>query len=91
MVKHTMFRMMSGSLIFYKEAWAECDGRPISIYNLCEKVLSLDKVWKQNLNDIPNLTITVSHYLFLITQVGMKKSGLKRWLSEDNPLMQINH
>ena len=73
---------------FYKEAWAECDGRPISIYILCEKVLSLDKVWKQNLNDIPNLTITVSHYLFLITQVGMKKA-VKAVLSEDNPLMQI--
>jgi len=73
---------------FYKEAWAACDGRPISIYNLCEKVLSLDKVWKQNLNDIPNLTITVSHYLFLITQVGMKRA-VKAVLSEDNPLMQI--
>lgn len=73
---------------FYKDAWAECDGRPISIYQLCEKVLGLDKVWKQNLNDIPNLTITVSHYLFLITQVGMKKA-VKAVLSEDNPLMQI--
>lgn len=73
---------------FYKDAWAECDGRPISIYQLCEKVLGLDKVWKQNLNDIPNLTITVSHYLFLITQVGMKKA-VKAVLHEDNPLMQI--
>lgn len=73
---------------FYKEAWAACDGRPISIYQLCEKVLGLDKVWKQNLNEVPNLTITVSHYLFLITQVGMKKA-VKAVLSEDNPLMQI--
>ncbi len=75
-------------LDFYKEAWAECDGRPVSIYQLCEKVLALDKVWKQNLNDIPNLTITVSHYLFLITQVGMKKA-VKAVLDENNPLMQI--
>lgn len=75
-------------LDFYKEAWADCDGRPISIYQLCEKVLALDKVWKQNLNEIPNLTITVSHYLFLITQVGMKRA-VKAVLSEDNPLMQI--
>jgi tagaturonate reductase len=73
---------------FYKEAWAECDGRPISIYNLCEKVLGLEKVWKQNLNDVPNLTITVSHYLFLITQVGMKKA-VRAVLSDDNPLMQM--
>ncbi len=75
-------------LEFYKEAWAACDGRPISIYQLVEKVLSLDKVWKQNLNEIPNLTITVSHYLFLIQQVGMKKA-VKAVLSESNPLMEM--
>ncbi len=57
---------------FYKEAWAACDGQPVSIQMLVEKVLSLDKIWKQNLNEIPNLTTTVSHYLFLIEQVGMK-------------------
>jgi tagaturonate reductase len=59
---------------FYKKAWADCDGQPTSIYLLVEKVLSLNKIWKQNLNDIPNLTNTVSHYLFLIEQVGMKKA-----------------
>ncbi|MGF7141432.1 tagaturonate reductase [Roseimarinus sediminis] len=75
-------------LDFYKEAWAQCDGRPISIYLLTEKVLALDKVWKQDLNTIPNLTITVSHYLFLIQQVGMKRA-VKAVLSEDNPLMKI--
>ena len=75
-------------LDFYKKAWAECDGRPISIYQLVEKVLSLDKVWKQNLNEIPNLTITVSHYLFLIQQVGMKKA-VKAVLHKDNPLMKM--
>ncbi len=62
-------------LDFYKDAWAQCDGRPVSIYELVEKVLKLDKVWKRNLNEIPNLTMTVSHYLFLIEQVGMKKAG----------------
>lgn len=61
-------------LDFYKKAWDECDGRPISIHQLVEKVLSLDKVWKRDLNEIPYLTLTVSHYLFLIEQVGMKKA-----------------
>ena len=75
-------------LDFYKEAWAACDSRPISMYQLVEKVLSLDNVWKQNLNDIPNLTITVSHYLFLIEQVGMKRA-VKAVLHDDNPLMKI--
>ncbi|WP_372773292.1 tagaturonate reductase [Mangrovibacterium sp.] len=75
-------------LDFYKEAWAECDGRPISIYQLVEKVLKLEKVWKQDLNNVPNLTLTVSHYLFLIQQVGMKKA-IKTVLSNDNPLMKI--
>jgi len=75
-------------LDFYKEAWAECDGRPISIQKLVEKVLSLDKIWKRDLNDVPNLTISVTCYLFLIEQVGMKKA-VKAVLSENNPLMKI--
>lgn len=74
-------------LDFYKEAWAECDGRPISIYKLVEKVLNLDKVWKRDLNKVPNLTITTSHYLFLIEQVGMK-AAMKAVMSKNNPLMK---
>lgn len=73
---------------FYKEAWDECDGRPISIYRLVEKVLKLEKVWKRDLNEIPNLTLTVSHYLFLIQQIGMKKA-VKAVLNDENPLMKI--
>jgi tagaturonate reductase len=76
-------------LDFYKEVWAECDGRPISIYKLVEKVLTLDKVWKRDLNEVPNLTITVSHYLFLIEQVGMKKA-VKAVLNQNNPLMKMS-
>lgn len=75
-------------LDFYKQVWAECDGRPISIYTLVEKVLKLEKVWKRDLNEIPNLTITVSHYLFLIQQVGMKKA-VKAVLNAQNPLMEM--
>lgn len=73
---------------FYKQAWAECDGRPISIQKLVEKVLSLEKVWKRNLNEVPNLTISVTCYLFLIEQVGMKKA-VKAVLNKNNPLMKI--
>jgi len=76
-------------LDFYKEAWAECDGRPISIYKLSEKVLGLEKVWKRNLNEVPNLTISVSSYLFLIEQVGMKKA-VKSVLDKNNPLMKMS-
>lgn len=75
-------------LDFYKEAWAECDGRPVSIEKLVKKVLGLTKVWKQDLNNVPNLTISVTCYLFLIEQVGMKKA-VKAVLSESNPLMKI--
>ena len=75
-------------LDFYKEAWAECDGRPISIQKLVEKVLKLEKVWKRDLNEVPNLTISVTCYLFLIEQVGMKKA-VKAVLSKNNPLMKI--
>ena len=76
-------------LDFYKNAWAACDGRPVSIYALVEKVLNLDRVWKRNLNEVPNLTISVSHYLFLIEQVGMKKA-VKAVLSPNNPLMKMS-
>lgn len=76
-------------LDFYKEAWDACDSRPISIYNLVEKVLSLEKVWKRNLNKVPNLTISVSHYLFLIQQAGMKKA-VKAVLDKNNPLMKMS-
>ncbi|MCW0482964.1 tagaturonate reductase [Gaoshiqia sediminis] len=75
-------------LNFYQKAWEECDGRPISVYRLVEKVLALEKVWKQDLNQIPNLTITVSHYLFLIQQVGMKRA-MKAVLNAKNPLMKM--
>lgn len=75
-------------LDFYEEAWAACDGRPISIEALVKKVLSLDKVWKQDLNNVPNLTISVTCYLFLIEQIGMKKA-VKAVLNDNNPLMKI--
>jgi tagaturonate reductase len=75
-------------LDFYKDAWAECDGRPVSVQKLVKKVLKLEKVWKQDLNEVPNLTISVTCYLFLIEQVGMKKA-VKAVLSENNPLMKI--
>lgn len=76
-------------LDFYKEAWDACDGRPVSIYKLVEKVLNLEKVWKRNLNEVPNLTISVSHYLFLIQQVGMKKA-VKAVLDVNNSLMKMS-
>jgi len=75
-------------LDFYQEAWAACDGRPVSIHELVKKVLGLEKVWKRDLNTVPNLTVSVSHYLFLIQQVGMKKA-VKAVLNASNPLMQM--
>lgn len=75
-------------LDFYKDAWEKCDGRPISVQKLVENVLKLEKVWKQDLNKVPNLTISVTCYLFLIEQVGMKRA-VKAVLSESNPLMKI--
>jgi tagaturonate reductase len=46
-------KMINGYSISTKKMEA-CDGRPISIYQLVEKVLSLEKVWKQDLNQVPN-------------------------------------
>lgn len=72
-------------LDFYKEAWDSCDGRPISIHQLVEKVLALEKVWKRDLNTLPHLTLTVSHYLFLIEQVGMR-TAIKTVGKKSNPI-----
>lgn len=59
---------------FYRQAWAECDGSLFSIEKLVKKVLALENLWKQDLNQIPGLTATVSHYLSLIEQAGMKEA-----------------
>ncbi|HLN75055.1 MAG TPA: tagaturonate reductase, partial [Prolixibacteraceae bacterium] len=61
-------------LDFYKEAWAECDGSLLSIEKLVKKVLALENLWKQDLNQIPGLTATVSQFLSLIEQAGMKEA-----------------
>lgn len=61
-------------LDFYKEAWTECNGQPFSIEKLVNKVLALEKVWKQDLNQIPGLTSEVSQYLSLIEQAGMREA-----------------
>lgn len=61
-------------LDFYQEAWAQCDGSPASTESLVKKVLALDKLWKQDLNQLPGLTAAVSNYLLLIEQAGMKQA-----------------
>lgn len=73
-------------LDFYKDAWSECDGRPLSIQKLVKDVLKLERVWKRDLNEVPDLAITVTCYLFLIEQVGMKEA-VKAVLSENNLLV----
>jgi tagaturonate reductase len=61
-------------LDFYKQAWGECDGSPVAVEKLVAKVLALEKVWKQDLNHLPGFTATVSQFLFLIEQSGMKEA-----------------
>jgi len=74
-------------LDFYAEAWSACDGSEASTKALVEKVLKLDRLWKQDLNQVPNLTETVAGYLYQIQQVGMAEA-LKGVLAEGHPYMQ---
>ncbi|MGE5395373.1 MAG: tagaturonate reductase [Candidatus Saccharibacteria bacterium] len=61
-------------LDFYRQAWAECNGSLSSVEKLVKKVLALEKVWKQDLNQVPFLASSVTNYLILIEQAGMKEA-----------------
>lgn len=59
---------------FYKEAWGACDGTEVSIQMLVEKVLKLDRVWKQDLNQVKGLADSISSSLSLIEKAGMREA-----------------
>ena len=50
------------------------DGSEASTKELVEKVLKLERLWKQDLNQVPNLTEKVAGYLYQIQKVGMRNN-----------------
>jgi tagaturonate reductase len=68
-------------LDFYREVWQGYDGTPEGMHQLTSKVLSLKRLWKNDLNQVTGLTEAIAGYLYLIEQAGMKvavKSVLKK-------------
>lgn len=61
-------------LELYKSLWVKCDGTIEGLNKVVSSVLSYEKNWGTNLNDIPNLTNEVTRYLSLIEELGMKEA-----------------
>lgn len=52
---------------FMNEVW----NSKASIYDIAHSILENNKIWNENLNDIPNLTEQISYYLYIIKEKGM--------------------
>lgn len=58
-------------LDFYKEAWGKYDGTKDSLKNLVESFLKLEKLWKKDMSQMPNLVDEVTERLSEILEKGM--------------------
>ncbi|OIJ14686.1 altronate oxidoreductase [Anaerobacillus alkalilacustris] len=56
------------------EAWSKFDGSSEAVTALVKEVLGNTEVWGQDLNEVQDLTATVSAYLSDILELGMKAS-----------------
>lgn len=61
-------------LELYKGLWSEYDGTKEGLEKVVTGVLSYEKNWGSNLNEIPNLTSEVTRYLSLIETLGMQEA-----------------
>lgn len=62
------------TLSLFKELWNNCDGSKEAIEILVSSVLSEEKLWGINLNEIPNLKEMVTNYLIKIYHTGIKEA-----------------
>ena len=63
-------------LKFFQEQWATYDGTDVALSEIVTSVLGFEKLWEQNLNDIPNLKEEMTKYLVDIERNGMKTALL---------------
>lgn len=59
-------------LDMYNELWKNCKDED-GLKDIVTRVLSEEKIWKMNLNDIEGLTEQVTYYLSRIEKIGMDK------------------
>lgn len=61
-------------LKMYQELWKDFDGSHEGIKDIVTNVLSYDKVWKMDLNEVAGLNDAVTEYLYSIEKNGIKES-----------------
>ncbi len=61
-------------LEIFKNLWGNYDGTDEYLISLVEKILSIEKFWKMDLNNIEGLKAKVANYLIKIEKDGMKKA-----------------
>ncbi|MEO2076806.1 MAG: tagaturonate reductase [Bacillus sp. (in: firmicutes)] len=61
-------------LELFKEQWSQSDGTIASVKAIVTSILGYEKLWEQNLNELPGLTDALTKDLYDIETVGMKKA-----------------
>ncbi|MGB3618922.1 MAG: tagaturonate reductase, partial [Catalinimonas sp.] len=61
-------------LTFFEERWGGTDGSDESLRQLVHDVLGWERIWKRDLNELPDLTDTVAGHLQTIERVGMQQA-----------------
>jgi tagaturonate reductase len=61
-------------LQLYKELWSKYDRSLEGLTNIVTEVLSYEKIWKTNLNNLPSLTKTVAEHLYAIETKGLSEA-----------------
>ncbi|MEH7331683.1 tagaturonate reductase [Neobacillus drentensis] len=61
-------------LELFQEQWGQYNGSFESLRAIARSVLGYEKVWEQDLNQVPGLTDAISNDLYEIESLGMKKA-----------------
>ena len=64
-------------LELYREAWKNCDGSDAALEKLVSTILSYEKNWKMNLNNVSGLAVAVTDNLQTIERLGMRQAVKK--------------
>ncbi|SCY32748.1 tagaturonate reductase [Alkaliphilus peptidifermentans] len=61
-------------LNLFKDLWKANDGTEDYLKHLVTEVLGNERIWKTDLNQVPNLTEAVTDYLIKIDELGLEKA-----------------
>ncbi|OAS82064.1 MULTISPECIES: tagaturonate reductase [Metabacillus] len=62
------------TLTLFKELWSNCDESEMKIGDLVSNILADERLWGLNLNEIPNLTESVTRNVVTIAELGMTEA-----------------